>query len=530
LIPALRLRTRPPWALIGAALVLELGWLCVAVASGPLTESQGFTDAFRRALPSPLWDAANTTLVALVERAGGPSNPRLASAVILVVGLLVATAGYLAGLAALNRARSVASAAWVSGLGIVFQATLWCMPGLLSGDIVSYAMYGRLGGVYGLNPYLSPPRAIAADPLVAWGGEPDRTTLYGPLWTDLSAGLALLTAGVDPLAHVLSYRLLGSIALLVSLALLWRLLPLFGSHGAQRSVGLLLFAWNPLVLFELVGNGHNDGFMLMLVFAGLLALALPGCRPARAFVAALLSFTLAALIKYLPAVLVVLTAATWAGSWQGWRTRVARLATACVLLASVTIALSAPWFDAQHPMQLLSNAASAGDRYVNAIWDLPTTYIARRWIDRHGENLAGADEAVRFWPRTILRGLFLAYIALEVSRLWTSRGAAHAVRAQAVAKAGTRIFLVALLVVSNQVLAWYFTWPIATAASLGWRSSLAKLAVGYSVLYLPLFYAIHEDLVRDTAPWLLIYALAPLLWLLVRRTRSPQIHAHQGKR
>jgi hypothetical protein len=384
---------------------------------------------------------------------------------------------------------------------------------------------------------------MAADPLFAWGGEPDRATLYGPLWSDVSTGLALLTAGVDPLAHVLSYKLLGSVVLLLSLVLLWRLLPIFGSHGAQRPVGLLLFAWNPLVLFELVGNGHNDGFMLVLMLAGVLAVASPRRRLARAPVLGLLLFTLAALVKYMPVIFVVLTAAAWARSLSGWRTRIARLAAAGILLAGVTAVLSAPWFDVQHPTQVLSNAASAGDRYVNAIWDLPTTFIARRWIDRGGQNLAGADESVRVWPRTILRGLFVAYIGFEVVRLWAARGAAQTARAQAIVEAATRLFLVALLGVSNQVLAWYFTWPLATASSLGWRHPLAKLAVGYSVLYLPLFYAIHEDLAGETAPWLLLtYALAPPLWLLLLRSRNvhgahrsspagaPKIYAHQGER
>src|SRR5260370_866526 len=134
-----------------------LGRMCVVAASGPLPESQGFTDARVRAMPSTLWTEPRLALVALAAKAGGPSDPRLASAVILVGGLLVATAGYLAGLAALIRGQTVAAVAWVSGLGIVFHITLWLMPGLLRGEIIRYALSGRLGGVYRLNPYCSPP-------------------------------------------------------------------------------------------------------------------------------------------------------------------------------------------------------------------------------------------------------------------------------------------------------------------------------------------------------------------------------------
>ena len=31
---------------------------------------------------------------------------------------------------------------------------------------------------------------------------------------------------------------------------------------------MLLFAWNPLVLFEVAGNGHNDAVVIMFVLAG----------------------------------------------------------------------------------------------------------------------------------------------------------------------------------------------------------------------------------------------------------------------
>ena len=31
---------------------------------------------------------------------------------------------------------------------------------------------------------------------------------------------------------------------------------------------MLFFAWNPLVLFEVAGNGHNDAVVIMFVLAG----------------------------------------------------------------------------------------------------------------------------------------------------------------------------------------------------------------------------------------------------------------------
>jgi hypothetical protein len=62
---------------------------------------------------------------------------------------------------------------------------------------------------------------------------------------------------------------------------------------------------------------------------------------------------------------------------------------------------------------------------------------------------------------------------------------------------------------------------MALGATLGWRSGIGKIALAYSVLYLPIFYATHEDFVKpvDAPPVLLIYALLPLLILLVGRLR-----------
>jgi hypothetical protein len=200
-----------------------------------------------------------------------------------------------------------------------------------------------------------------------------------------------------------------------------------------------------------------------------------------------------------------------ATAWLRPKRRVRELALAGALIAGATFAVWAPWFDRQEPLAVITNAASAGDRYVNALWDLPTSWITRTFVDRRGVDLDHTQELVRSWPRTILRLLFAAYIAFELRRFWSMWQDSDAMRRML--EAVTRILLVGLLVVFNQVLAWYFTWPLATAATLGWQSRVTRLTVGYSVLYLPLFYAIHYGLIVETAPWLVGYALAPLVWV-----------------
>jgi alpha-1,6-mannosyltransferase len=488
------------WALVAAGALVELGLLAAASASGPITESRGFRAAFERAAP-PLWigfESIRRALTEVVGVLGGPRDATHASAVVLVGGLVVSGLGYLAGMRAVYiDAVYKGGARWVVALSLVFQATLLLMPGLLSTDLLTYATYGRLAVVYSQNPYLSGPGAVPSDPLVQWlDTRPEHASPYGPVWTTLSLGMAWLTVGLDPLGQAISYRVLGALVHLVGMAVVWQLAP------GQRASSLLLFAWNPLLLVEGVGSGHNDELMMVLALAGLLFLVRERGR------AGLVVLTLATLVKYVPAILLLYTVAGLA------RARPARALAAVYMPLALAGVLWLPWLYTvvREPNVLLASLSAGGERYVNALVDLPTPWLATHVVDRAGQDVAGAAAAVRAWPRVILRVLFVGYVLVEARRLWASSA-----EVRSVIEAGVRTYLVALLLVLTQVLAWYFTWPVALAAVLGWRSTLARIAVAYSVLYLPVFYAIHEDLVQNPVPWLLGYAGVPLLIPLLAR-------------
>jgi hypothetical protein len=422
----------------------------------------------------------------------GPRDPTQAAAILLVVGLAVASAAYLL---ALFTSRT-ASLRWIVGLSLVFQLTLLAMPGLLSTDLLTYATFGRLAAIYGQNPYLSAPSAVAPDPLVQWlDTRPEHASPYGPVWTLVSIGLARLTAPADPLLQAFSYRVLGSLAVLVGMAVVWGL--------TRDAPGLLVFAWNPLLLVETVGSGHNDAFMMVLALAALLPLRGGRSRWPQPPLVAEGALTLAALVKYVTAVLMVYVAA----QRRAWGSL-----AACLVLAVV---LWLPWAS-QPEVVLNSVSAAGGERYVNALVDLPTGWIASHVVDRAGQDLPAAEASVRAWPRAIVRVLFVLYVVVETWRLWRSGPTSDP---QAILNAAARSLLVLVLVVVTQVLPWYFVWPVALAAVLGWSSTLARVAVAYSVVYLPVFYAIHEDLAVNPTPWLLGYAILPLV-LMARRQRA----------
>src|SRR5207253_753061 len=179
---------------------------------------------------------------------------------------------------------------------VVFQATLLFLPGLFSQDVFSYIAYGRIAAVYDLNPYIWPP-SVLRDPVVPWVAEVWRTYAapYGPLWVGAQWLIERATSGFSVADQALVYRAIANVLLLGNLGMAWQLLgrvvPL---NPIQRTTAFAALAWNPLVLFEIAGNAHNDALM---VSFSLLALLLFG-RSSRG-VTSSAAFALATLVKYL---------------------------------------------------------------------------------------------------------------------------------------------------------------------------------------------------------------------------------------
>ncbi len=146
-------------------------------------------------------------------------------------------------------------------------ALMLLAPPLLSTDVFSYGAYGRMGTLYGANPYLHGPYAIALDPLYPFIGAKwvNTPSVYGPLFTAISYVLAPLSIA----ASVLAYKAIAAFACLATVALVWnaarwrRVNPV----KAAALVGL-----NPLMIVYGVGGAHNDLLMLAASTAGIYAL------------------------------------------------------------------------------------------------------------------------------------------------------------------------------------------------------------------------------------------------------------------
>jgi hypothetical protein len=500
-----------------AGLLLEAGCLWIWALSPQLTAiyTPEFTREFSARvplLPFPL------PLPAIF---GVPSVWSMVS--VLEVGLLAMIAGYVLGLVVL-RSASATSAGWlVLGFALLFRLTMLCLPGMFSTDIFSYVMYGRIAGVHADNPYLRVPADFPDDSFLNWVFPfwRDTATVYGPAWTDFSWLLGKLTGGLSNFDQVLAYRCSLGAAELLTLGLVWWLLgrtrPDNGSRRA-RVMAFGVFAWNPVVLFDLAGNAHNDTAMLLLLVVGTCLFAgkreMPG----------LVALTLSALVKYVAGIAVLLWAVAWAAQAPSRSRRIMRLVASGCVFASLTLALGLPWL--QSPAALAPLEQAAGGRLVlNSAPDLVAFTIADQMLVPAGVAKDTAEANVRVATRALTWSIFLVYLAWEVWRLWPEAKPGGQPAQNATIRAVARALLVLPLLVLTWVWSWYFSWALTLAVLLGWGAWLTRLVVLYTLVVLPIAYA-HQYLTDDLpGAFVLVFAFSPLAgWLTWYRLAGDYRH------
>jgi hypothetical protein len=173
-------------------------------------------------------------------------------------------------------------------------------PASTSDDIGSYASYGRLLIIHHANPYFIPPSSFPQDPtypLIYWR---NIVTIYGPIWTLISAFLGWL-AGIDSLGYLVTFRIFTFAAYLLNILLVTAVLRIMNRSPRTIAVGTLLYAWNPLVLLESSLGGHNDILMVTFILLGVLLSVRAEQNDIARFryqAVPLVVFTLAALVKF----------------------------------------------------------------------------------------------------------------------------------------------------------------------------------------------------------------------------------------
>jgi hypothetical protein len=199
----------------------------------------------------------------------------------------------VAAVAVLRKRQGASYLGLIVGLAVLFRVALLFAPLVLSDDLYRYIWDGRVQWA-GINPYLYPPSApeLAAlrdEHVYPRINRPDAPTIYPPGAQMLFTAIAALVP--DSVTGMKGVMILFDLATMV---LIIRLVKRRGIDPDR----VILYAWSPLVIFELAGSGHLEALMLPFVL-----LALLSSMDGRPFLAGAALGT-ATLIKLYPAALV----------------------------------------------------------------------------------------------------------------------------------------------------------------------------------------------------------------------------------
>jgi hypothetical protein len=218
--------------------------------------------------------------------------------------------------------------------GAVASVALIVTPPTLSPDLYHYALFGRMLVTRGLNPYLTSGNVLRGDPLWPLAIWQDYTSHYGPVFTWLSAGVTWISGG-RAIATALAFKALatgfGGLAA-------WSVVALAKQERRSRLVPLLLVAWNPLVLLETAGSGHNEMVMIGLALYGLWLF-----RTGRTSLGFLL-LVASAHVKWITAALAGLVAVAHLRDIQGARARATAAIKLIAVAAGATTVLYLPFW------------------------------------------------------------------------------------------------------------------------------------------------------------------------------------------
>jgi hypothetical protein len=144
-----------------------------------------------------------------------------------------------------------------------FRLTLLVLPPFYSDDLYRYIWDGRVQVEGRMNPYRHAPAAQPLehlrDPLHSSINHPEIPTIYPPVSQILFAAVARVSPSVPGIKTALLLFDLGTLLLLRST------LARAGLPGGR----LLIYAWSPLVVAEVAGNGHIDALAVFFLVAAI---------------------------------------------------------------------------------------------------------------------------------------------------------------------------------------------------------------------------------------------------------------------
>ncbi len=430
---------------------------------------------------APLLSLFNRPLLDLRVLSQGSTSIRMD----LVLGYVALAALYAAGGWAARRANGRLAWGIVLGGALVAGAFLLLQYPYDAADIFDNIMHGRILGMYAANPFFQVGSNFKADPFYPYMAWPSSPSAYGPLWELMAGGLARLT-GNSILVNTLAFKLLPGAFLAGSVALVALLLHDVAPERALSGVWLL--AWNPLVLVETLGDGHNDAAMVFFILAAVLALA------RKRYVWAVLAIVAGGLVKFIPVLL--LPAVMWIAlrDLPGRRPRARFLLLAGAGGLLLVAALYAPFWKGFSTLGI--------NRHTSMFTSSLPSMIYYTVLPQLGAQTAGKVVSLSAAGLTAVFALWMAF------RYGKQRGPDAEAPWLRFTRASIGILLFYLLVTCPWFQHWYAVWPVGLAVLLPDRALMGLiLGISFLVLAKPMILA---------PPLLWTRPLPPVSWRELR--------------
>lgn len=306
---------------------------------------------------------------------------------------------YPAGYLILRQAQSLSLAARLAVVALVagpalLNVALYPVGAL---DVFNYLGWLKVTFHYHQNPYLVLFTAIMSDPIGSYPFLPDVPLFYGPAWLLLSGVPTALVGFADPVRPLLALKVANLAFLLLTALALQR----YYRDERRGWLAAYLFLANPLVLFEGVGNAHNDVLMTLPLVIALLALR-------RGSSLALPLLVLSALVKFFTAALAPLFLVAMLRERWGLRRILVSLGLALVL----AVGLVAPFWAGGDLIAGLRRATVTSQEMNH----VSLSSLARQYLQAHPEY---HDLAV--YVRLICAGIFGAALLPILWAAWRGR-------------------------------------------------------------------------------------------------------------
>jgi hypothetical protein len=329
--------------------------------------------------------------------------------------------------------RGQGSLALIFGAGALFCAELlWAYPATAV-DVFGYVAHGRLLAFHQANPFILAPGAFPSDPIIKYLAFPNEPSQYGPVWVLLGGGLATIAQG-NLLVEVLLYKGVAAVAHISGAALIYAISKRLASDRYQARASAFLYLWNPMLLWEMIANAHNDGVMMLfgllaawLFVAGIDLLVLP-------------AIAVGALVKVPVALMAPIL---FIGVWLRGR---ARAMEGALLALALAVVVYRPFWDGFNTLTALRRT----DLFTASLGSVLRLALAPS---------LGVSDATAV-ARDVSLGLFAA---VAVAAVWI---AVRAHTRQDTLRAAYFMLLGALLLATTWFQAWYVAWPLAIGAAL----------------------------------------------------------------